>query len=100
MEIKKLKNGNLVLKLEKREVVTENIYHDEMFMSDLSINQINGYQYLVDYNRSLVYDLGSYYCQNPLKELLGTLEKDKRIKLYPENKRKSKDLIEDLENGY
>lgn len=103
--IKKFKNGKLVLRVEKDDfetdgTVRETFYHDEMFMSDLYINQINGYQYLVDFNKSLVYDLGSYLMQNPLKYILEELEEHGRLVYYPLPKDKCLSLLEDLENGY
>lgn len=103
--IKKFKNGKLVLRVEKGDfnedgTVNENFYHDEMFMSDLYINQINGYHYLVDFNKSLVYDLGSYLMQNPLKYILEGLGEYGKLTFYPLQKYKCLSLLEDLENGY
>lgn len=103
--IKKFKNGKLLLKVEKidfinKNEVDENFYHDTMFFADLYINQINGYQYLVDFNKSLVYELGSYLLQNPLKFLLEELAEKNKIYFYPLSKKESKSLLEDLENGY
>lgn len=102
--IKKFKNGKILLKPEKIDfdgkTLSENFYHDDMFFSDLYINQINGYQYIVDFNTSLVYDLGSYLLQNPLKWLLETLETNGKMYLYPLNKKECKSLLQDLENGY
>lgn len=102
--IKKFKNGKILLKPDKNDfengVLNENFYHDEMLMSDLYINQINGYQYIVDFNTLLVYEIGSYLLQNPLKFILETLEEDKKIYLYPLSKKESKSLLQDLENGY
>lgn len=102
--IKKFKNGKLRLEVVKDDFVNgevhENFYHDEMFMSDLYLNQINGYQYLVDFNQDIVYELGSYLMQNPLKWLLDELKDHKKLILYPLSKRESKSLIQDLENGY
>ena len=103
--IKKFRNGKLVLRVEKDDLnedgtAGETFYHNEMFMSDLYINQINGYQYLVDWDKSLVYELGSYLVQNPLKWLLDELAERKKLILYPLSKRESESLIEDLGNGY
>ena len=102
--IKKFKNGKILLKPDKSDftngVLDENFYHDEMFFSDLSINQINGYQYITDYNQSRVYELGSYLMQNPLKWLLDELQENGKLYLYPLTKRESKSLLQDLENGY
>lgn len=102
--IKKFKNGKILLKPCKNDfesgVLNENFYHDEMFMSDLYINQINGYQYIVDFNTLLVYEIGSCLLQNPLKFILETLEANKKMYLYPLSKKESKSLLEDLENGF
>ena len=64
--IKKFKNRKIILDIredlksgyyEKNIYSVENFYHNDMFMSDLCINQINGYPYIVDYNTQTVYDL-------------------------------------------
>ena len=102
--IKKFKNGNIVLDVredikkgyyEKTIDGIENFYHNEMYMEDLYVNQINGYLYIVDFNKRLVYDLPRGYL-NFLKELLNK----GKIKLIPYGKKISKDLLNDLENGY
>ena len=102
--IKKFKNGNIVLVIredikkgyyEKTIDGIENFYHNEMYMEDLYVNQINGYLYIVDFNKRLVYDLPRGYL-NFLKELLNK----GKIKLIPYGKRISKELLNDLENGY
>ena len=103
--VKKFKNGKIKVELDyTNEGATiqelENVYHNDMFMSDLYINQINGYSYLVDFNTSLVYELGSYLMQNPLKQILEELLEKSKIYFYPLTKKQSKDLLEDLENGY
>lgn len=106
MEIKKFKNGKIKMTIQKNYdinddgTINENVYHDDMFFSDLYINQINGYQYICDFNTSLVYEMGSYLMQNPLKFILDTLQEDKQIYLYPLSKKESKSLLQDLENGY
>ena len=102
--IKKFKNGNIVLDIredikkgyyEKTIEGIENFYHHDMCMEDLYINQINGYLYIVDFNKRLVYDLPRGYL-NFLEELLNK----GKIKLIPYGKRISKELLYDLENGY
>ena len=102
--IKKFKNGNIVLDVredikkgyyEKTIEGIENFYHHDMCMEDLYINQINGYLYIVDFNTRLVYDLPRGYL-NFLEELLNK----GKIKLIPYGKKISKELINDLENGY
>ena len=102
--IRKFKNGNIVLDIrddikkgyyEKTIDGIENFYHNEMYMEDLYVNQINGYLYIVDFNKRLVYDLPRGYL-NFLKELLNK----GKIKLIPYGKKISKDLLNDLENGY
>lgn len=110
-EVKKFKNGKIALKIDKKhgwyikhDKLSEAYYHDVMFMSDLYINQINGYQYLVDFNTQTVYSLGTYLMQNPLQELLDNIFKaykeGKAYYLYPLTKEESKSLLQDLENGY
>lgn len=108
-EIRKFKNGKIAFRVDasysiKNGELDENYYHDGMFMNDLYLNQINGYMYLVDYNTQLVYELGSYLMQNPLKYLLDSImeehKKGKAFYLYPLTKRYSRELLEDLENGY
>ena len=102
--IKKFKNGNIVLDIrddikkgyyEKTIEGIENFYHHDMCMEDLYINQINGYLYIVDFNKRLVYDLPRGYL-NFLEELLNK----GKIKLIPYGKKISKELLHDLENGY
>ena len=102
--IKKFKNGNIVLDIredikkgyyEKTIEGIENFYHNEMYIEDLYVNQINGYLYIVDFNKRLVYDLPRGYL-NFLKELLNK----GKIKLIPYEKRISEELLNDLENGY
>ena len=104
--IKKFKNGNIVLDVredikkgyyEKTIESIENFYHHDMFMEDLYINQINGYLYIIDYNTRLVYDLPSGYT---FKDFLKELLNKGKIKLIPYGKRISKELLNDLENGY
>lgn len=68
MLIKKFKNGNLNLKLEKSDIFyysnnewiegidIDKIYNDEITMQDLYFNSINGYMYLVDYSKNVMYD--------------------------------------------
>ena len=104
--IKKFKNGNIVLDIrddiksgyyEKTIDSIENFYHHDMCMEDLYINQINGYLYIVDFNKRLVYDLpGGYLFKDFLEELLNK----GKIKLIPYGKIMSKELLNDLENGY
>jgi hypothetical protein len=106
MTIKKFINGKIKMSVQKQYdinpdgTIDENIYHNDMFFSDLSINQINGYQYIVDYNTQLVYEMGSYLLQNPLKFILDTLQENGKMYLYPLTKKESLSLIQDLENGY
>ena len=102
--IKKFKNGNIVLDI-RDDIKSgyyniegiENFYHNDMCMEDLYINQINGYLYIVDFNTGLVYDLpGGYMFKDFLEELLNK----GKIKLIPYGKIMSKELLNDLENGY
>lgn len=107
--IKKFKNGNLLLEPHnfydyEDGKVSENFYHHDMHMLDLYIVQINGYAYLHDTNRNMLYDLHTmpYYngLNSSLYNLLDNLQAYKKIKLSPLSKKESKDLLQDLENGY
>lgn len=105
MKITKFKNGKIKLELEASDFdnqgnVREEVYHDDMCMHNLYIEQINGYQYIVDMSTQRVYELGSYLLQNPLKYLLDELKEHGMYYLYPLSKRESKSLLQDLENGY
>lgn len=109
--IKKFKNGKIYMDIkedlksgfyevgnghEKDMEELEKFYHDEMFINDLSINQINGCLYIVDFNTQLVYDLPHGH----FEMFLESLGKGKKIILQPYGKRASRSLLEDLENGY
>lgn len=110
-EIKKFKNGKIAFRMDKDGwyvdedgKLKDEYYHDVMLMADLSINQINGYQHLVDFNTQTVYSLGTYLLQNPMRFILDDIyeahKKGKAYYLYPLGKRESKSLLHDLENGY
>lgn len=98
--IKKYKNGFVTLKPNKDDYmrngeVDENFYHDTMFMADLYINQLPDFDwYLVDYNKYLIYHLGSYLMQNPLKELMELLTSQGHLTLTPESPEESKRLLD------
>ena len=106
--IKKFKNGKIKLNRPAKNdsyywdngVLIDEYYHDDMFFSDLYINQINGYMYITDFNTGLVYELGSYLLQNPIKYILDEITEGGRMYLYPLSKKCSLSLLEDLENGY
>ena len=119
MIIKKFKSGTLNLKLEKSDffyygtrnpheshlqninINIDNLYDGEITMNDLCFNSINGYMYLMDYNKGLMYDFSSCYINILLyiKELLLNGYKNNQIiKLYPISKKESKQLFIDLEN--
>lgn len=109
--IKKFKNGKIKLVSPKKDdqwlrdqyndnEITDDYYHDIMFMEDISFNQINGYMYIVDFNTQLVYELESQNIQNPLKWLLDTINEAGRYYLYPLSKQECKELLIDLEGGY
>ena len=106
MDIKKFKNGKIKMSVQRDYdinddgSINENVYHDDMFMADLSLNQINGYMYITDFNTQLVYELGSYLMQNPLKFLLEEMEEKSVLYFYPLTKKESKSLLQDLENGF
>ena len=103
--IKKFKNRKIVLDIredlksgyyDKNIQSVENFYHHEMFMSDLYINLINGYPYIVDYNTQTVYDLP----RNDFQLFLEDLIKQGKIVLEPYGKRMSKSLLKDLEKQF
>lgn len=103
--IKKFKNGKIVLDIredlktgyyESNIQSVEGFYHDEMTMQDLYVNQINGYQYIVDWNTQRLYDLP----RNDFQLFLEDLSNGKKITLEPYGKRMSKSLLQDLENGF
>ena len=103
--IKKFKNGKINLDLrgdfkkayyEKTIKSMEIFYNYEMFMEDLAINQINGYLYIIDFNRNFVYDLPAFTYADFLQKLMD----DEKIVLYPYSKEVAEDLLQDLENGY
>lgn len=107
--IKKFKNGNIRLYAPKTGsmddylinedgTIDENYYHDNVFMEDLYLNQINGYMYVIDCNTQKVYELDS--CENPLKYILDTIKEDGKMILSPLSNRECKLLLQDLENGY
>lgn len=102
--IKKFKNRKIILDIredlksgyyEKNIYSVENFYHNDMFMSDLCINQINGYQYIVDNNTQTVYDLP----RNDFRLFLEELIEKGKIILEPYGRRMSKSLLQDLENN-
>lgn len=107
--IKKFKNGKIKLTAPLKSdgwlrntdgTISEDYYHDIMFMADLYFDQIRGYIYLVDFNTKLVYELESQNIQNPLKWLLDSINDDGRYYFYPLTKKECRDLLQDLENGY
>lgn len=108
--IKKFNNGNIVIDLREdiesgyydKNIINsiEDIYNNEVTMSDLYFNQINGYMYLVDYNTNNVYDFSDCYInilQYLASELMGN---NYKIKLFPIKKKEAKQILIDLENGY
>ena len=101
MIIKKFKSGKIKLQVIKSDFddgeLSENIYHDDLFFKDVSIDFIDGDVYIIDSNKKLVYNyFNSYSIQNPLKSLLDDLEEKKVIYLYPLTKKESKELFESL----
>ena len=96
--IKKFKNRKIILDIREdlKSGYYEKFYHHDMFMSDLCVNQINGYQYIVDNNTQTVYDLPRNDFQLFLEELI---EKGKII-LEPYGRRMSKSLLQDLEKVF
>lgn len=84
--VKKEEENNLnilLLRLDAEDInkdgqVNENVYHDEMFMSDLYIEEREGYPtpFIMDYNKSLAFNFFSpYICfKSALSELLDQLK--------------------------
>ena len=99
-DIKKFKNGNI--ELIYSELDSDNIdnFYEQMTNSDLYVQQIDGYQYLVDYNTSTVYNaFSSYLCSNVLLDLeRQLLECNGRLKIYPMTKKDSEELFAIMDN--
>ena len=111
MSIKKFNNGNVHLTI-KEDVRSgyyqvgngykndmkelEKFIHNEMYINDLYINQINGYLYIIDYNTSLAYNLPC----GQIDLFLERLGKGEKFILESLGKRISKSLLQDLENEY
>lgn len=101
--IKKFKNGNINLSI-KEDLKNgyyninniEGFIHNEMFLEDLYIEIIGGYLYILDMSSNNLYELGFITIDVFLSELL----KGNTIKLYKLNKAVTKELLQDLENGY
>lgn len=114
MIINKFKNGNINLKLESSDffyyqlgttdtIDIDMIYNNELTMNDLYFNQINGYQYLVDFNTNKVYEISNGYINVliELKEmLLANYASNNTLKLYALSNKECKSLLQDLDNGY
>lgn len=93
MYIKKLKNGKLKLSVPWDDFyyrdgngnVIVDYYFDEMeLINNLYIDTIEGYFYIIDYSRGIIYDYyNSCLCHNPLKVLLDDLADNGIIYLYP-----------------
>ena len=94
MKVKKYKNGNIVLTVEKGDrdkfgKVTESIYHNDLFMEGLYLSEDTGtgMWYLADTNSKMVYDLFGYYgCYSggyAITWLLDLFNDSSKIKLYP-----------------
>lgn len=93
--IRKFKNGNIVLKMDnQKEFDIDLFYNEDMFWEDLYFNQIEGYMYLVDYNKTLVYDFGDCY-MNILLYLKERLERG-TVRLYPLPKKQGELLLQEL----
>jgi len=109
--IKKFKNGNVTITSpyfspKNRNLYTDEIdsfYDNEIVMNDLYLNKINGYMYLVDFNKGYVLDFDQRYFTsgyNFLLQIDSYLKENKKLKLYACNKKESRSLLQDLENGY
>ena len=111
-EIKKNADGTIEFRLDpeygwywdRDGKLTEEYYHDVMFMEDLYITFINGYGYLVDYNTRLVYGLefefGKSYLQTLLDDIHDCYKNDEVFVLIPFSKEESEELLIQEENGY
>lgn len=71
MYIKKFMNGNIHLKLEEENGLEEILCSNDLFMADLYIysSSVDGWLYIYDTNRNLVYWLNGYHF-NEIDELL------------------------------
>lgn len=96
--IRKFKNGNIVLKMDnQKDFDIDQFYHEEMFWSDLYFNQVDGYMYLMDWNKDIVYDFSDCYI-NILLYLKERLEGG-LVRLYPMPKKEGDILIQELFGG-
>ena len=103
IRIKKFKNGNINLSI-KEDLKNgyydinnvENFIHGEMWINDLYIEIIGGYLYILDRSNNNLYEFGFITIDDFLRKLL----KCHTIKLYKLDKEVTKDLLQDLENGY
>ena len=106
MNINKFKNGNINIKLDSNDIINMVDYdtlYNEMTMSDLYFNHVNGDMYLIDFNTCRVYDMFNLlgYHSNILTAFFNYIENNKgSVKLYPTSKKEGKDILQDLENGY
>ena len=109
--VKKFKNGNVRIfspyfmrdyySVDCLRGNIDRLYNEFITMQDLYFNQINGYMYLVDFNRGRVYDC-TYLLGpgNPLPALDNELKKASYLTLHPLTVRESKSLMQDLERGF
>ena len=90
--IRKFKNGKVKLSVPKNDwyyrnddkSIKEEFYFEEMFYSNLYIEEIQGNFFIVDYETRNVYDyFQSYLLQNPLRYLLDELAEKNTVYLYP-----------------
>lgn len=109
MIINKFKNGNINIRMEASDgfYYGDNLTYDglynELTMSDLYFNQVNGYMYLTDFNTGRVYDMFNLlgYHSNILTAFFNYIENNKgSVKLHPMSKKAGNEILQDLENGY
>jgi len=105
-EIVKFKNGCINIKLDKlsREIIIEDGNRDFIFNilqdADLYNVQINGYMYLHDTSTNKLYDFSICYDINTFINYILAEQSKRKLKIYPLDKPTTKDLLQDMRNGY
>jgi len=92
MQIEKFNNGTLKLKVDEPGDITKLVYDDDFFMSDLGLHiASDGWKYIYDTNKGLVYSLDDYG-YNHLDEILD----GKEVFLTPLDEETVHELIEEF----
>ena len=88
MTIKKFKSGKI--KIVVNTLANLEDIKQALQTSQITINRINGYNYLIDEDTQKVFE----------GENIAKLLENKAIYFYPLSKKLSKSLLQDLDNGY